>query len=134
LVPSAAANDSGDTAFVISEMASPSYVARALLYRMSELAPMPAPPPAPRNVISDFGGSTTLIRWQSDGADGFLLEHSFDFGKRWVPVVVTGDVRSATIHFGVPGNMIRVSAFGPGGLSAGTVTSIGSPQRHRASH
>jgi hypothetical protein len=131
-VPSIAANDAQDTAFVISEIAPPWYVARARLYLMSEMAPMPAPPPAPRNVVSDFGGGTTRIEWQSDGADGFVLEQSLDFGKSWIPVVVTGDVRSATIHFGFPGNQFRVSAFGPGGLSAGTITSIGSPQRRHA--
>lgn len=132
VVPSVAANDAGETGFVISEMASPSYVARARLYLMSEMAPMPAPPPAPRNVISDFGGGTTLVQWQSDGANGFLIESSFDFGKSWYPFAVTGDVRSTTVASVKPGNLIRVSAFGPGGLSAGTITSIGSPQRRRA--
>jgi len=133
--PSAAANDAGDTAFVISEMAPPSYASRARLYLMSEMAPMPPAPPAPRNVISFFGGGTTLIEWQSDGgADGFLIERSVDFGKTWFPALVTGDVRSTIIPYAVIGNQFRVSAFGPGGLSAGTVTSVGSPQRHRASH
>jgi hypothetical protein len=133
-VPSVAANDAGDAAFVISEMAPPSYASRARLYLMSEMAPMPPAPPAPRNVISSFGGSTTLIEWQSDaGADGFLIERSVDFGKTWFPALVTGDVRS-TITNAVVGNQYRVSAFGPGGLSAGTITSVGSPQRHRASH
>jgi hypothetical protein len=131
-VPSIAANDGADAAFVISETAPPSYVPRARLYLMSEMATMPATPPAPRNVISDFGGGMTLIQWQSDGADGFLLEQSVDFGETWFPIAVTGDVRSTTFHYPVPGNLIRVSAFGPGGLSAGTITSIGSPQRRRA--
>jgi hypothetical protein len=133
-VPSVAANDAGDVAFVISEMAPPSYASRARLYLMSEMAPMPPAPPAPRNVISSFSGSTTLIEWQSEaGADGFLIERSIDFGKTWLPTLVTGDVRSTITNAGV-GNQYRVSAFGPGGLSAGTVTSVGSPQRHRASH
>jgi hypothetical protein len=131
-VPSIAANDAQETAFVISEIAPPANVTRARLYLMSEMTPMPAPPPAPRNVISSFGGSSMLIQWQSDGADRFLLEQSFDFGRSWFPAVVTGDVRSATLHFGLPGNLIRVSAFGPGGLSAGAITSIGSPPRRRA--
>lgn len=132
VVPSVATNDSGEIGFVISEIASPSYVARARLYLMSEMASMPAPPPAPRNVISDFGGGTTLIQWQSDGANGFFLESSFDFGKSWYPFAVTGDVRSTTVPSTKPGDLIRVSAFGPGGLSAGTITSIGSPQKRRA--
>lgn len=134
-VPSVAANDAGDTALVISEMAPPSYASRARLYLMSEMAPMPPAPPAPRNVISSFGGSTTLIEWQSEaGADGFLIERSVDFGKTWSPFLVTSDVRSTIISNAVVGNQFRVSAFGPGGLSAGTITSVGSPQRHRASH
>jgi hypothetical protein len=131
-VPSMAANDAHETAFVISEIAPPANVARARLYLMSEMTPMPAPPSAPRNVVSSFGGSSLLIEWQSDGADGFLLEQSFDFGKTWGPVLVTGNVRSVTLHYGQPGNLVRVSAFGPGGLSAGTITSIGSPPRRRA--
>jgi len=131
-VPSIAANDAQDAAFVISEIAPPANIARARLYLMSEMTPMPAPPPAPRNVVSYFGGSTTLIEWQSDDADGFLLEESIDFGKSWIPALVTGDVRSATLRYGFPGNLFRVSALGPGGLSTGTITSIGSPQRRRA--
>ncbi len=134
-VPSVAVNDAGDAAFVISEMAPPSYASRARLYLMSEMAPMPPAPPAPRNVMSVFGGGTTLIEWQSDaGADGFLIERSVDFGKTWFPVLVTGDVRSTITPYAAVGNQFRVSAFGPGGLSAGTITSVGSPQRHRASH
>ncbi len=132
-VPSVAANDAGDPAVVISEMAPPSYVSRARLYLMSEMASTPAPPPAPRNVISVYGGGTTLIEWQSDGTpDGFLLEISPDFGKTWFPIVVTTDVRSRTIQQVQVGTQIRVSAFGPGGLSAGTITSVGSPQRRHA--
>jgi hypothetical protein len=132
-VPSIAANDRGDAAFVISEMAPPSYVARARLYLMSEMAATPAPPPLPRNVISFYGGGTTLIEWQSDGTpDGFLLEISPDFGKTWFPMAVTGDVRNRTIQQVPVGTQIRVSAFGPGGLSAGTITSVRSPQRRRA--
>ena len=132
-VPSIAANDAGDAAFVIPEMASPSYVSRARLYLMSEMAPMPAPPPAPRNVISSYGGGTTLIEWQSDGTPaGFLLESSPDFGKSWFPIAVTTDVRSGTIQQVPVGTQIRITAFGPGGLSAGTITSIASPRRRHA--
>ena len=132
-VPSIAANDGGDAAFVISEVAPPSYVSRARLYLMSEMAPMTPAPPAPRNVMSVFGGGTTLIEWQSDGTpNGFLLEISPDFGKTWFPIAVTTDVRSRTIQQVQVGTQIRVSAFGPGGLSAGTITSIASPLRRHA--
>jgi len=131
-IPSAAVNDAGEAAFVFSETAPPSFVSRARLYLMSELASMPSPPPAPRNVVSYFAGGKTLIEWQSDGADGFLLEQSVDFGRTWFAVATTGNVRSTTTPFATIGNLFRVSAFGPGGLSAGTITSIGSPQRRRA--
>jgi hypothetical protein len=131
-VPSVAANDMGEVALVISEMAPPSYVARARLYLMSELAPMPPVPPAPRNVVSYLGGSSALIQWQSDGAaESFVLEESRDFGQTWFLALVVGNVNNATVPASV-GNLFRVSAFGPGGVSAGTVTSIGSMQRHHA--
>jgi hypothetical protein len=131
-LPSVAANDLGEVAFVISEMTPPSYVSRARLYLMSELAPLPPPPPAPRNVISYFGGSTALIQWQSDReADGFVLEESRDFGQTWFSIKVVANVNSATVPASV-GNLFRVSAFGPGGVSAGTITSIDSQQRRRA--
>lgn len=133
LATSVAANDAGEIALVISEIQPSSYVSRARIYLMSELAPMPPPPPAPRNVISYFGGSIALIEWQSDGgADGFLLEESRDFGQTWFPVKVVANINSTTVTASV-GNLFRVSAFGPGGLSEGTITSVGSSRRRRAS-
>lgn len=132
-VPSIAANDAQETAFVISEIAPPANVTRARLYLLSEMATMPAPPPAPRNVVSHFGGSKTLIEWQHEGgADGFLVEVTIDFGKTWLPILATSDIHSVVIQGAAIGLLYRVSAFGPGGLSAGTITSIGSPQRQRA--
>jgi hypothetical protein len=131
--PSMAANDTGQTALVISEPLPQSYVSRARLYFMTDLAPMPAAPPAPRNAVSYFGGGKALINWQSDDVPGFLIEWSFDFGSTWrYYTVLPGDARSVTVPASI-GNLFRISAFGPGGVSAGTITSIGSQRRRRAS-
>jgi hypothetical protein len=94
---------------------------------------MPAPPSAPRNAVSYFGGTTARIDWQSDGdASGFLLERSIDFGKTWVPAAtVPAEARTVTVNAKI-GDQFRVRAFGPGGLSDGPITSIGSMQRRRA--
>jgi hypothetical protein len=132
--PSMAANDNGVTAFVVSEAAVPSSVMRARLYFASELAPMPPPPPAPMNAVSYFGGNTARIDWQSETAAGFEIEESWDFGKNWYLYrIMPGDARTTTVYASV-GNLFRVRAFGPGGVSEGAITSIGSMQRHRALH
>jgi hypothetical protein len=133
--PSIAVNEAGITAFAISEAAGPSSLARARLYLASELAPMPAPPPAPRNVVSYFGGNTARIDWQqSDTPAGFVLELSLDFGTTWYWYnILSGDARTINV-VAHAGNLFRVRAFGPGGVSEGTITSIGSQQRRRASH
>jgi hypothetical protein len=133
--PSIATDPAAGTAFVISEAAPPAYVARARIYLLSEFSPtaLPAPPPAPRNAVSYFGGTTARIDWQSDGgANGFLIERSLDFGKSWTPVAtVPADARTVTLDAKV-GDQVRVRAFGPGGLSDGPITSIGSMLRRRA--
>jgi hypothetical protein len=132
--PSIAVNEAGITAFASSEAAGPSSLARARLYLASELAPMPAPPPAPRNVVSYFGGHTARIDWQSETSAGFVLEWSPDFGTTWYWYnVISGDARTISVGAHV-GNLFRVRALGPGGMSEGTMTSIGSPQRRHASH
>jgi len=130
--PSIAVSDSGVTAFAVSEGTAASSFDRARLYLASELAPMPPPPPAPRNVVSYFGGIAARIDWQSDPVDGFVIEWSRDFGKHWsFYQMVPGNARTTTVYASV-GNQFRVRAFGPGGVSEGTVTSIGSLQRSRA--
>lgn len=133
--PSIAADVAAGTAVVISEITAPTYGARARLYLLSEFsaAQMPAPPPAPRNAVSYFGGTTARIEWQSDGgANGFQIEQSVDFGKSWFAVAtVPADARTVTVNAKV-GDQFRVRAFGPGGLSDGPITSIGSMQRRRA--
>jgi hypothetical protein len=131
--PSIAVNEAGITAFAISEATAPSSLARARLYLASELAPMPAPPTAPRNAVSYFGGNTARINWhQSESPVGFEVEWSWDFGKTWnFYKTVAGDARTTTVY-AVVGNQFRVRAFGPGGVSEGTITSIGSMQRRRA--
>ncbi|MBV8546167.1 MAG: hypothetical protein JO093_22305 [Acidobacteria bacterium] len=133
--PSIAVDLAAGTAFAISEVAPPAYVARARLYLLSEFSPMPAPPLAPRSAVSYFGGSTARIDWQSDGgANGFLIERSVDFGKSWFPYApAPADARTITLNAKV-GDQFRVRAFGPGGMSDGTVTSIGSIVRRRAEH
>ena len=66
------------------------------------------------------------------GASGFLIERSVDFGKSWAAVAtVPADARTVTVNAKV-GDQFRVRAFGPGGLSDGPITSIGSMQRRRA--
>lgn len=132
--PSIAVNEAGITAFATSEAAGPSSLARARLYLASELEPMPAPPPAPRNVVSYFAGNTARIDWQqSDTPAGFVLEWSFDFGTTWyLYKSLSGDARTVSVAAHV-GNLFRVRAFGPGGVSEGTITSIGSPQRRHTS-
>jgi hypothetical protein len=130
---SVATDAAGGTAFVISEVAPPLYVARVRLYLLSEFSPMPPLPSAPRNAVSYFGGTTARIDWQSDaGGDGFLIERSSDFGKSWSPfVVVPAEARTVSVNAKV-GDQFRVRAFGPGGLSDGPITSIGSMFRHWA--
>jgi len=105
----------------------------ARLYLLSEFSPMPPPPPAPRNAVSYFGGTTARIDWQIDGgASEFLLERSVDFGKSWfVAATTAADARTINVNASV-GNQFRVRAFGPGGLSGGAITSIGSMFRRRA--
>jgi hypothetical protein len=131
--PSVATNDAGDAAIVISEVAPPSYTARARLYLMSELASMPPPPTAPRNVVAYVTGATTVITWQSDGTQlGFLIEASADFGKTWSWRAQTGDARIVTLVSDARSTLFRVSAFGPGGFSEPGVASIGRIERRRA--
>lgn len=139
--PSVAANEAGQVALVTSARSS-SPQAKARLYLLSELTPMPAAPPAPRNVVSYFGGvnplfhsSNALIEWQSaGGADGFVIDRSLDGGMTWGHIDVVGpDVRAANEPASI-GDLMRVIAFGAGGMLEGTVTSIGSQQRRHASH
>ena len=132
--PSLAVNDVGQTALAVSEAAPPSDDARARIYFTSELDPMPLPPPAPRNAVSYFSGTTARIDWQSDGAPGFILERSGDFGKTWSTATapLPSDARTTTVYASV-GNQFRIRALGPGGMSAGAITSIGSQQRRHAS-
>ena len=131
--PSIAVNEAGITAFAISEAAGASSLARARLYLASELAPAPAAPSAPRNAVSYFGGNTARIDWQdSETPAGFVLEWSWDFGKTWgLYKSLAGDARTTTVTAYI-GNLFRVRAFGPGGVSDGPITSIGSMQRRRA--
>lgn len=133
--PSMAVNEAGATAFAVSEMAPPSSFARARLYLASELAPMPPPPAAPRNVISYFGGSAARIDWQSDdSAAGFVIDSWSPYYLTWSSygTVIPGTARSTTVSASI-GTLLRVRAFGPGGVSEGTITSIGSMPRRRSS-
>ena len=133
--PSIATDVAAGTAVVISEVEPQTSVARARLYLLSEFSTtsMPPPPPAPRNAVSYFGGTTARIDWQSDGgASGFQIEQSIDFGRTWFPVAIApAGARTITVNAKV-GDQFRVRAFGPGGLSDGPITSIGSGPRRRA--
>jgi hypothetical protein len=131
--PSIAVNEFGLTALAISEAAGPSSLARARLYLAPELTPMPAPPSAPSNAVSYFGGNSARIDWQqSETPTGFFLERSFDFGKSWgLYTTIPGDARTISVNASI-GNLFRIRAYGPGGVSEGTITSIGSLFRRRA--
>lgn len=131
--PSMAVNDAGVTAFAISEAASPSSLTRARLYLASEFAPMPLPPPAPTNVITSFSGLSARIDWQSDDqAAGFAIDAWSAWDRTWyVFRVVPGDIRTTTVSASI-GGLFRIRALGPGGVSEGAITSIGSMQRRRA--
>jgi hypothetical protein len=126
-------NDDGDTALVIAEMATApsSSLARVRLYLVSELAPMP-PPPAPRNVVSIFSGGIARIDWQSDTALRFTIERFSNRDGKWYPVKYTsGDARSTNVSAAI-GDLFRIRGFGLGGVSEGTITSIGSMPRRRS--
>jgi len=132
--PAIAVSEAGDAAFVVSEgpPQPTSSLARARIYLASEFVPMPPPPPAPRNVVSYLGGTTARIDWQSDPASGFAIEVWLAYNNTWsLYRTVPGDARTTTIYASI-GTLVRIRAFGQGGLSEGTVTSIGSMQRRRA--
>jgi hypothetical protein len=132
-LPSIAVNDAGTTAFAVSEATSPRSPMRARLYLASEFAPMPPPPRAPVNVISYFSGATARIDWQQrETPAGFALEFSWDFGKNWgYYMFIPADARTVNVTARV-GFLFRLRAIGPGGVSEGTITSIGSMPRRRA--
>ena len=131
--PAIAVNDAGNAAFVVSEgTGQPFSFARGRLYLVTEFAPMPPPPPAPRNVVSYFGGTTARIDWQSDPAVGFTIEAWSGYDNSWYFYrTAPGDARSIAVYTSI-GSLFRIRAFGPGGVSGGTITSIGSGPRRRA--
>jgi hypothetical protein len=110
--PSIAVNEAGVTAFAVSEGAGLSSIDGARLYLASELAPMPAPPPAPKNVVSYFSGNTARIDWQSDDATGgFVIEWWSPLDQAWhFYRTVLSDARTTTVYASV-GNLFRVRAF-----------------------
>ena len=128
--PSIAVNDAGVTAFVVSEGTGKWSITRARLYLASELAPMPPPPPAPRNVSGFFDGKISRADWQSEAAVRFVVEYSRDSGRSWIfSGIVAGDLRTTTVYYATAGDQVRVRAVGPGGLSEGTVATIMTPRR-----
>jgi hypothetical protein len=130
---SVAANTAGEAAAVISEMAPPTYVARARLYLMSELASLPPPPEPPRYVVAYRAATKTVITWESGAPrDGFLIEVSVDSGRNWYPNAVTGDVRSMTMTSYPPYYLFRIRTIGPGGLSEPAAASLVIVERRRA--
>jgi len=129
--PSIAVNDSGVTAFMITEgTSSYSHDDRARLYLASELTPMPATPPTPRNAVNSYAGGEARIDWQSDPAGGFVIESRRGSGNWTFVKVVAGDVRTATVDAFI-GEQFRVRAFGAAGVSEGAITTIGGTLRRR---
>lgn len=131
--PSLAVNDAGVTGMALSENH------RARLYFLSELQPMPPVPSAPRNVVSyfattfSFNFSTARIDWESDPADGFIIERWWEPGQYWyVEKTVAGNVRSAGVYASA-GSRFRIRAFGAGGvLDDGPATTVRSTPRVHA--
>ncbi|HEV7425891.1 MAG TPA: hypothetical protein VGQ46_05950 [Thermoanaerobaculia bacterium] len=131
----AAASDAGRVAFIVSEGGPSAADMHARIYYLPELAPMPAAPPSPRNVISYSSGNMARIDWETDDDPaGFLVERSFDSGTTWlVDSTAAGTARSVTAKlYTTSGNLFRVSALGAGGLSHGVVAAMGPPKRRRA--
>lgn len=128
--PSIAVNDAGVAAFVISER-DPSQVR---LYLASEFAPLPAPPAAPRNIVSFFGSTKAVrIDWEDvETPAGFLLEWSSfpGAGEYWFRyAILPGDARTFTTSAFI-GNQFRIRAFGPGGVSEAPITRVVMPRQH----
>jgi hypothetical protein len=130
--PSIANDLAAGTAFVSTEVTPQTYVPRARIYLLSEFSLMPAPPPAPRNAVSYFAGTTARIDWQSnDGGNGFLIERAY-YDSWETYEALPADARTATVLFARIGDQFRIRAYGPGGFSEGTITTITSTQRRRA--
>jgi hypothetical protein len=133
--PEIATDPAAGGAFITTEVTRQTYVPRARVYLLSEFSAtaIPAPPPAPRNAVSYFSGTTARIDWVSDGgASSFVIDWSGNFGATWYTVTTTSaDARTVTVNARI-GDQFRVRALGPGGLSEGTTTSISSMPRRRA--
>ncbi|MGA8809108.1 MAG: hypothetical protein WB973_14620, partial [Thermoanaerobaculia bacterium] len=133
--PAIATDPVAGGALIATEITRQPFVPRARVYLLSEFSAtaIPAPPPAPRNAVSYFSGTTARIDWVSDGgASGFVIDWSGNFGATWYTVTTTSaDARTVTVNARI-GDQFRVRALGPGGLSEGTTTSISSTPRRRA--
>jgi hypothetical protein len=131
--PSIAANFLGETDEVISEIVPPSNVPRARLYFGQETSAWSGLPAAPHDAVNYFSGNTAYLQWQSGGpSSGFVIERSTDFGNTWHTDHVNTPDQLTYGTLASIGNQFRISAFGAGGISAGTITSIASPPRRRA--
>ena len=68
-------------------------------------------------------GAKSVIAWESEARDGFLIEASGNSGRNWSPIAITADVRNV-ITGGLPHFLFRVRAIGPGGLSEPVVATV----------
>lgn len=92
---------------------------------------MPLPPAAPGNVVSYFiGGRVVRIEWQpSEEAAGYAVDLTYGGSDIWYLYTASSlDVRLATAFTSI-GDRYRIRAFGPGGLSDGTIITIGMPRQ-----
>lgn len=90
--------------------------ARAVVYREADMQPLPAPPPAPRNVrVTRTGYGTFEIVWDaSENTELYRVEELTPGGTwRWVADVPADQARLVIAVYGVP----RVTAFNAGGAS-----------------
>lgn len=90
--------------------------ARAVVYRESDLPPLPPPPPAPQNVrVTPAGNGQFEVTWDaSPGAELYLVTVWNNIGEVWATITVPADQpRSVLASF----PYVRVTAFNAGGAS-----------------
>jgi hypothetical protein len=135
--PSVAANDAGEVAIGISEDAPPSDLSRARIYFGSELQPVPLVLATPTNVVSHLSGQSARLQWEGN-APGFVVEKFFvlpQIGPDFWQLIegLSGDVHETTVDDSHPGDVYRIRANGPDGVSPdGAVTTIHSEPRTRS--
>jgi hypothetical protein len=131
--PSIAAPVAGDALIGVHEGTVADGVS-AVTYRERDLAPLPPPPGAPRNVqFRTAAGGTLDVSWDApaDGdPDGYVIEQ-FIAGMWRLMLRVPGNVRQANVsrYHDSPSVHVRIRAFGLGGPSAPADQQSGQPRR-----